>query len=215
MRRNPQAFLFLTCLRCGTRSVPVFIPLMAMQRHAADLMCGQRDCGARHYLAVKKGRVIYDRDTRKYLSEYYDDGLCCVVKCWGGRGSGTAVVSDNMYGPIIILLRKKRFSKTELRSIFERSCGRCQICKKRWKLADHGKTGWHVDHVVANSGGGSGTENMENLQVACAQCNLKKGRGYTFQQIRLELQQLVEILETNAPRGGKGSNRTRPKSRMS
>jgi hypothetical protein len=35
---------------------------------------------------------------------------------------------------------------------------------------------------------------VSNLRVACARCNLKKGKGYTSAAIRLGLRRLVELL---------------------
>ena len=176
----------LPCLRCGKKSVALLAPKPAEPFERNDLFCDH--CGARHILAVKSDRVIYDRDTRRYPSENYDDNEFPVIKLYAGKHS--KFPDSAMSGPIIICKRKRRFSLDELRIIFKRSKGRCHLCQKRWKLSGHGRTGWHVDHEIPNAGGGCETEEIENFRVACARCNLKKGCGYTFRTVHLALKKL-------------------------
>ena len=53
-----------------------------------------------------------------------------------------------------------------------------------------GRKGWHVDHVIPNGGGGRETEMLDNFGVACAGCNLRKGRGYTNRSIKEAIRNL-------------------------
>jgi len=150
-------------------------------------------CGARHFFAVLPDRVIYDRDTRRYPSEYYDDNEFPIILLRARKRSQPASEDEStLSGPITIFERKKRFSSDELGTIFSRSKGKCHLCGHGWALADHGRRGWHVDHVIPNAGGGCDTENIDNFLVACARCNLKKGRGYTSRTVRLAVQELWE-----------------------
>lgn len=60
-----------------------------------------------------------------------------------------------------------KFTVSDIRVLFERQNGLCTICKCDIS------SGYHVDHVVALSRGG--TNWPENIQLLCAPCNLKKG----------------------------------------
>ena len=111
-----------------------------------------------------------------------------------GRASQPASPSDDpdetLCGPIVVY-KRKRFSLAEVRTIWKRSCHRCHLCGKVWKLSQRGRYGWHIDHVIPNIGGGHKTEEMSNFRVACATCNLRKGRGYTSKIIRQALEQIL------------------------
>ncbi|MCC6486713.1 MAG: HNH endonuclease, partial [Candidatus Hydrogenedentes bacterium] len=60
------------------------------------------------------------------------------------------------------------FTAADLDAIFKLQRGRCGYC--RVKL---GKSGWHADHIVALTRGGSNARS--NIQVLCRTCNLSKG----------------------------------------
>ena len=62
----------------------------------------------------------------------------------------------------------------DVRAQFDRQKGRCYWCGE--KVAWRGK---HVDHVMPLSKGGS--NGPENLVVACASCNLKKGAKHPME----------------------------------
>jgi len=49
--------------------------------------------------------------------------------------------------------------------VWQRDGGKCRNCGSRHEL--------HFDHVIPRSWGGSST--VENVQVLCLQCNLRKG----------------------------------------
>lgn len=122
----------------------------------------------------------------------YDPGEFPVVRFpnvpWCKAQSGD---DDSLFGPIVIC-RRRRLTRAEVALVWERCRGRCHICKKKkWKLAEHGRYGWHVDHHIPNVGGGRDTEAMENFKVACAKCNLKKGRGHTPRTIGKALEPLL------------------------
>jgi 5-methylcytosine-specific restriction endonuclease McrA len=129
--------------------------------------------------------AIYDRDTRRYPSDYYDETPTVIVKL--AKVSLNSLENDDTpypsHGPIIVY-RRKRFSSHDIRTIWLQSCRQCHLCGKQWKLKERARNGWHVDHVIPNNGGGKDTEMMANFLVACARCNLKKGRGYTPRMIR-------------------------------
>ena len=56
----------------------------------------------------------------------------------------------------------------DVKRLWEMQKGKCGCCQ-----ADLEKAGSHVDHVVPLAGGGS--NGVENLQILCPSCNLKKG----------------------------------------
>lgn len=62
--------------------------------------------------------------------------------------------------------------------IIERDGRRCHLCGKRCTRAEI-----HLDHLIPLSDGG--THAPENLAVACAACNLKRGAGRLPAQLRL------------------------------
>ena len=147
-----------------------------------------------HFLRVeiRNGvwHAVYDRDTRRYPSEYYDDVPFVRVELKRvplGQQDDDAPFS--CYGPIVVF-KRKRFSQAERRQIWLQSDRKCHLCDKCWKLGHHGRKGWHVDHVIPNVGGGGDTEIMGNFRVSCAKCNLKKGRGYTEAEVREALRGL-------------------------
>ena len=161
-----------------------------------DLMCDE--CCAPHYLNITPERVEYKRDTRRYPGDNYDDNEFIVINCECVERSEEPPDGDRPgYGPIMRYPRK-RFTPDEIREVHKHSRGRCGICGESWRISQHGRHGWHVDHVIPNVGGGWETEGMENFQVACAKCNLKKGRGYTRRDVRLGLRELVEACVNNA-----------------
>jgi hypothetical protein len=133
--------------------------------------------------------AIYDRDTRRYPSDYYEEQPFVVVT------TKKALLQDDDppfpdRGAICVFTRR-RFSRDEIKRIWIQSNRKCYMCKKKWKLAERSRTGWHIDHLIPNIGGGKETEMMENFRVACARCNLGKGRGYTSTVIRGALHNLL------------------------
>jgi len=186
-------FKFFPCLRCGRLTVAALIPEAFNSLELRDLTC--KRCATPHFLIarVEDGMwwAVYDRDTRRYSSDYYDEMPFVRVEVPNVPLSQPE--DDDApyphYGPISIY-RCKRFSPEEIQTIWLQSRRRCHICGKGWRLNQHGRTGWHVDHWIPNSGGGRDTEMMDNFRVACASCNLKKGRGYTARSIRKALRTL-------------------------
>ena len=197
----------LPCLRCGKLAVPITYLFLLIGGRAPTFSC--RMCDAEHYLSVKRQngtfKVSYQRYTLRYPLESYDDGEIPPAVSFYASGSAT-VESDNATstGPIVVYPRKKRFSRSELETIWRASQSRCHICNRRWSIRQRGARGWHVDHVIPHSGGGREVEDFRNFRIACARCNLKKGKGYTEASIRLSLRNLVEVLARRA-----GSKRTK------
>src|SRR6266700_5629426 len=69
--------------------------------------------------------------------------------------------------------------EAELRAIYERTEGRCHICRKRLSLRNYGSIGkrgaWEIEHSVAQARGG--TDHLNNLFAAHISCNRSKGDG--------------------------------------
>jgi 5-methylcytosine-specific restriction endonuclease McrA len=179
--RPYSPFHFFPCLRCARLTVAALIPQPSTHLEMGDLIC--KECGAPHYLIAKKEsgfwRVIYERDTRRYPYDHYDESpFTGLSKHKNVRLANCE--EDNrpfpQYGQILIY-KRKRFSSREIHTIWLRSGCKCHLCGKRWQLNQHGNRGWHIDHEIPNSGGGRDTEMLRNFLVACAKCNLKKGNG--------------------------------------
>lgn len=73
------------------------------------------------------------------------------------------------------------WSKERLRSIYDKTAGRCHICRKKLAFKNHGCDGergaWQVDHSVARKKGGA--DHLNNLLPACCSCNNRKSSGST------------------------------------
>lgn len=124
--------------------------------------------------------------------EQYDDNTFPRIELREVRSRGASDDSDDsLFGPIVIYKRRKHFSPTEEKTIWMNSRRKCHLYGKLWKLRERSRYGWHVDHFVPNVGGGKDTEDMANFRVACARCNLRKGRGYTERTIREALKQFL------------------------
>lgn len=61
--------------------------------------------------------------------------------------------------------------------VYAKTDGACGICGTALLLADYGRDGWHVDHIIPLSAGVEGgcTDTLSNVQAACRTCNLRKG----------------------------------------
>lgn len=70
--------------------------------------------------------------------------------------------------------------------LYERDHGRCQICgrkvHRRWTGA-YDPLYWTIDHIVALSNGGA--HSYDNTQLACHECNTKKGASQEWSQLLL------------------------------
>lgn len=203
-RRSPFHLVPFPCLRCGRLgvAVPVFSFVVGGSQHTF----GCRLCDAMHYVGVsrKNGRLIvaYDRYSRRYPLEAYDEDLPLTAVTMHASATPTANrESDAPFGPTVVYPRKRRFSVVEVQTIWAASRGRCHICKKHWDLSKRGRGGWHIDHVIPHIGGGSDAETMPNFRVACAKCNLDKGRGYKRSNVEASVQLLQQYLQAfSSPR---------------
>ncbi len=73
------------------------------------------------------------------------------------------------------------FDDDTLERIYERTDGRCHICRKKLAFSNYGRHGrrgaWEVDHSKARNRGGS--DHGNNLFAACTSCNRSKGDSGT------------------------------------
>jgi len=192
---SDSPFIMLPCQRCGQLSVP--IPTFLLRILGKSLSC--RSCEAEHYLSITRNgneyAICYRRYTLRYPIEHYDDGLDFpVVVMHASKRAVDESDSESCGGPIVVYPRKSRFTRAEIKSIWQASTERCHLCNRRWLLCERGKQGWHIDHVIPHIGGGRDTESMPNFRIACARCNLRKGRGYREASIRLALNKLIKAL---------------------
>lgn len=197
-RKSPFDLIPFPCLRCGNQSVAVslFSFLVGQTEHTF----GCRSCGAEHYVGLsrRRGRLViaYDRYTRRYNLENYDAGLpLTVVTMHAGTNPKQGLDSEATFGPILVHPRKHRFSRSEVQSIWSASRGRCHICERRWALSARGRHGWHIDHVIPHIGGGTDTEILSNFRIACAKCNLEKGRGFKRSSVEASIRLLRQYLQ--------------------
>lgn len=194
----PSTLVMFPCLRCGKWGVPVSLLSGLVRRDEIISMC----CEVSHLLEIAECsggyEVCYQRYTLRDPIEMYDPGPDPEVRLHGVPDTSFPDAADgNFRGPVRILRRKRRYSREEVVAIWRQSKGRCHICGCRWGLAGRSRDGWHVDHVIPHVGGGNDTESMPNFRVACARCNLAKGRGYTDRDIRLAIRDLIAHYERN------------------
>lgn len=73
------------------------------------------------------------------------------------------------------------YKKNELQSIYDRTSGRCHICRKKLSFINYGihgaRASWHVEHSVPRALGG--TNRLNNLYAACIDCNIEKSTAST------------------------------------
>lgn len=95
----------------------------------------------------------------------------------------------------------RRFISMDLkRAVLERDGLKCTICGKYLtscrdvnRFLKLGQGLYHIDHVVPVLQGGRAT--LENLRLTCPQCNLKRKRRFTFEEI---LQETLVNLDKSA-----------------
>lgn len=191
------AFLPFPCLRCGLDGVLLGLIL----RFPLRMTIPCHYCEAEHFLAAwwveDHWEFNYCRYTMRYPLDEYDPHQEIFEIRAGVSENSDEGERDTFSGPIMVYPRKKRFSKAEILEIWRASSRKCHICKKLWALDERGRTGWHIDHLIPHIGGGAETEKLVNLRVACAKCNLKKGRGYTEKRIKLAISRLAVVLDSS------------------
>jgi len=73
------------------------------------------------------------------------------------------------------------FKNEVLNSVFDKTAGRCHLCRKSLAFSKYGKHGtrgaWHIEHSHPKALGG--TDHLNNLFPACISCNLEKGTEST------------------------------------
>ena len=175
--------------------IAALIPQVYDGLHLGELIC--KKCCAPHFLYFVKmedgWRIAYDRATRRYPAEYYDEPQCFGVTPTKNISLRADYEKDRPfsgYGPILIYNRV-RLSPKRVHQVWLRSGGKCHRCGKSWTLRQHGLYGWHADHDIPHSGGGRDAETVENLLIACAKCNLIKGNGRPERLVERALRALL------------------------
>ena len=73
------------------------------------------------------------------------------------------------------------FCSDDLNDYYEKTDGRCHVCRKKLAFTNYGLIGargaWEVDHSRARARGG--TDHFHNLLPACIRCNRTKGARTT------------------------------------
>lgn len=200
-REEGQPSLFtpvpLPCLRCGRLAVPVATFFIVTDGGRLTLPC--RLCAAMHYLRVWEKAwgfdICYQRYTNRYPLEGYDESDPFFVKYHVLGDPHDAAPDDGFSGPVAIYPRKKHYESWEVQAIWAATKGQCHLCGRAWRPSERGRSGWHIDHVIPHVGGGPDVEKLPNFRVACARCNLKKGRGYTEATIRFWIRNLIETIK--------------------
>jgi len=184
----------LPCLRCGRLEVHVALLHVVTADGRLTIPC--RFCETVHYLRVLDKTwgfdICYQRYTNRYPLENYDESDPFVIKCRVLGDLPHAAPDDGFSGPVAIYPRKKHYESREVQAIWAATKGRCHLCGRAWRRSQRGRRGWHIDHVIPHVGGGPEVEKLPNFRVACARCNLKKGRGYTEATIRTWIRNLIE-----------------------
>ena len=113
-------------------------------------------------MADRKGRPNYERFP--YRKDKDGNNLCRVC------GKIVPPPKQTFYGPRCVRDFKMRTDWQRVRRvIYERDGGICMKCGKPVP-----KNNYHVDHIIPISAGGDEWD-LNNLELSCAECNLKKG----------------------------------------
>ena len=72
------------------------------------------------------------------------------------------------------------WSTYEKRAVFNRSGGRCHICKRQHTFDGYNRY-WNMEHLQPKSRGGS--NDVRNLAVACISCNSNKGNNFDMRDL--------------------------------
>jgi len=74
-----------------------------------------------------------------------------------------------------------KYDNDMLRRIYDKTRGRCHLCRKTLSFSNYGSQGrrgaWEVEHSVPRAQGGC--DHLNNLFAACIACNRSKGRSST------------------------------------
>lgn len=75
------------------------------------------------------------------------------------------------------MTKRRRFSDEELNRIYDRTSGKCHLCRRRLAFRNYGAYNrlgaWQVEHSRPLAHGG--TNHLQNLYCACVACNSQKG----------------------------------------
>lgn len=99
----------------------------------------------------------------------------------GGRALASCVGSFSKLDPTEVKVLKMKWMEEQKRAVFDKTDGRCHICRKNLSFKNHGCDGkrgaWHIDHSNAQANGGG--HGLNNLLPACCGCNIEKSAGST------------------------------------
>lgn len=74
------------------------------------------------------------------------------------------------------------YNDDRLNAIFDKTSGRCHLCRKNLIFANYGIVGvrgaWEVEHSMPRAKGGS--SHLNNLYPACISCNRSKGKKSNY-----------------------------------
>jgi len=74
-----------------------------------------------------------------------------------------------------------KFTKDQLKTIYDRTTGYCHICGKKLAFKNYAdfnaRASWEVEHSNPQANGG--THHLNNLYAACISCNRSKGKTST------------------------------------
>lgn len=73
--------------------------------------------------------------------------------------------------------KRKRFSRTVEKAIYEKYNGKCAICGREAEFGDG-----EIDHIQPSAKGG--TDEPKNLQWLCSRCNKLKGSNRTNEEVK-------------------------------
>jgi 5-methylcytosine-specific restriction endonuclease McrA len=87
--------------------------------------------------------------------------------------------------------KRKKFSPKELKTIYAKTKGRCDLCKGKLIFEEYGKSyGWQVDHRFPLDRGG--THDFENIWPACSDCNRNKKNSTKEEYLRGESYNILD-----------------------
>jgi 5-methylcytosine-specific restriction endonuclease McrA len=167
-------FWDLKCLECGTINLRVLsVQLKLMHKFSAAATCNKYASNHLIFLAQKRKHsfsVTVERDYKDH-SKAVDFPEFHIYQAPRKKGKQFSLKTSN--------------SKKELKDIFAKTKGHCDLCKMKLIFDHYGKPyGWHVDHRDPLDRGG--TNDFKNLWPACPDCNRRKKNATKEEYLRDE-----------------------------
>jgi hypothetical protein len=115
--------VWLPCLRCGQQWVPVLTAFLRRDGSGSTWNCRSRPCEVEHFRSITQQGdsfvIAYQRYTLRYPLEFYDEEVDPLdVRLHVSKPMGRLNESGYV-GPVVVYARKKRFSLSEIKSIWE------------------------------------------------------------------------------------------------